>query len=29
MLGLGYQMQRAGARAVIASLWSVNDGEMI
>ncbi|MBD2091289.1 tetratricopeptide repeat protein [Microcoleus sp. FACHB-1515] len=26
ILGLGYQMQRAGANAVIASLWSVNDG---
>jgi CHAT domain-containing protein len=26
ILGLGYQMQRAGARAAIASLWSVNDG---
>ncbi len=26
ILGLGYQMQRAGARAVIASLWSVDDG---
>jgi CHAT domain-containing protein len=26
ILGLGYQLQRAGARAVIASLWSVSDG---
>ncbi|HEY9881814.1 MAG TPA: CHAT domain-containing protein, partial [Leptolyngbyaceae cyanobacterium] len=26
ILGLGYQFQRAGARAVIASLWSVSDG---
>ncbi|HBB31349.1 MAG TPA: hypothetical protein DDZ80_17995 [Cyanobacteria bacterium UBA8803] len=26
ILGLGYQMQRAGARAVIASLWTVDDG---
>jgi len=26
ILGLGYQMQRAGARAAIASLWSVSDG---
>ncbi|MGC1199059.1 MAG: tetratricopeptide repeat protein [Geitlerinemataceae cyanobacterium] len=26
ILGLGYQMQRAGARAAIASLWAVNDG---
>jgi CHAT domain-containing protein/tetratricopeptide (TPR) repeat protein len=26
ILGLGYQMQRAGARAAIASLWSVDDG---
>jgi CHAT domain-containing protein/Tfp pilus assembly protein PilF len=25
ILGLGYQMQRAGALATIASLWSVND----
>ena len=25
-LGLGYQLQSAGARAVIASLWSVDDG---
>ncbi len=26
ILGLGYQFQRAGARATIASLWQVNDG---
>ena len=26
ILGLGYRLQRAGARAVIASLWAVNDG---
>ncbi|MDY6938066.1 MAG: tetratricopeptide repeat protein [Cyanobacteriota bacterium] len=26
ILGLGYQMQRAGARASIASLWVVDDG---
>ncbi|MFQ4136393.1 tetratricopeptide repeat protein [Nodosilinea sp. PGN35] len=26
ILGFGYQMQRTGARAAIASLWSVNDG---
>ena len=26
ILGLGYQLQNAGARAVIASLWSVDDG---
>ena len=26
ILGLGYQIQRAGARAAIASLWSVSDG---
>jgi CHAT domain-containing protein len=26
ILGLGYQMQRAGARAAIASLWQVSDG---
>lgn len=26
ILGLGYQMQRAGARAAMASLWSVDDG---
>lgn len=26
ILGLGYQFQRAGARAAIASLWSVDDG---
>ena len=26
ILGLGYQMQRAGARAAIASLWKVDDG---
>jgi CHAT domain-containing protein/tetratricopeptide (TPR) repeat protein len=26
ILGFGYQMQDAGAKAVIASLWSVNDG---
>jgi CHAT domain-containing protein len=26
ILGLGYQMQRAGARAAIASLWAVDDG---
>lgn len=26
ILGLGYQMQRAGARASIASLWTVDDG---
>ncbi|MCP2727013.1 CHAT domain-containing protein [Limnofasciculus baicalensis] len=25
ILGLGYQIQRAGARATIASLWTVND----
>ncbi|MEW6499034.1 MAG: CHAT domain-containing protein, partial [Cyanobacteriota bacterium] len=25
ILGLGYQFQRAGARAAIASLWAVND----
>ncbi len=25
ILGFGYQMQRAGARAAIASLWSVDD----
>ncbi|WNZ44064.1 CHAT domain-containing protein [Leptolyngbya boryana CZ1] len=26
ILGLGYQFQRAGARATIASLWKVDDG---
>lgn len=26
ILGLGYQIQRAGAKAAIASLWQVNDG---
>ncbi len=26
ILGLGYRLQTAGARAVIASLWAVNDG---
>lgn len=26
ILGFGYQMQDAAAKAVIASLWSVNDG---
>jgi len=26
ILGLGYQMQRAGAKASIASLWTVDDG---
>ena len=26
ILGFGYQMQRTGAKAAIASLWSVNDG---
>jgi len=26
ILGFGYQMQRTGARAAIASLWSVSDG---
>lgn len=26
ILGFGYQMQNAGARATIASLWSVSDG---
>nr|WP_324616244.1 CHAT domain-containing protein [Lusitaniella coriacea] len=26
ILGLGYQFQRAGARAAMASLWSVDDG---
>jgi CHAT domain-containing protein len=26
VLGLGYQFQNAGARAVIASLWTVDDG---
>lgn len=26
VLGFGYQMQRAGARAAIASLWQVDDG---
>jgi len=26
ILGLGYQFQNQGARAVVASLWSVNDG---
>lgn len=26
ILGLGYQMQQAGARAAIASLWTVHDG---
>ncbi|MEQ9358057.1 tetratricopeptide repeat protein [Coleofasciculus chthonoplastes] len=26
ILGLGYQMQRAGARASLASLWTVDDG---
>ncbi|HEY9667741.1 MAG TPA: CHAT domain-containing protein, partial [Coleofasciculaceae cyanobacterium] len=26
ILGLGYQMQRAGARAALASLWTVDDG---
>jgi CHAT domain-containing protein/Tfp pilus assembly protein PilF len=26
ILGLGYQIQRTGARAAIASLWSVDDG---
>jgi len=25
ILGLGYQIQKAGAKAVIASLWTVND----
>ncbi len=25
ILGLGYQMQQAGAKASIASLWQVND----
>ncbi|MEC4805894.1 MAG: CHAT domain-containing protein [Jaaginema sp. PMC 1079.18] len=26
ILGLGYQFQRAGAKATVASLWSVDDG---
>jgi hypothetical protein len=26
ILGLGYQFQRRGARAVVASLWQVDDG---
>jgi CHAT domain-containing protein len=26
VLGLGYQFQRAGAKATIASLWQVSDG---
>lgn len=26
ILGLGYQFQKVGARAVIASLWQVDDG---
>jgi CHAT domain-containing protein len=26
ILGFGYQIQRTGARAAIASLWSVDDG---
>lgn len=26
ILGLGYQFQNQGARAVVASLWQVNDG---
>jgi CHAT domain-containing protein len=26
VLGLGYQFQNVGARAVIASLWTVDDG---
>jgi CHAT domain-containing protein len=26
ILGFGYQMQRTGAKAAIASLWSVSDG---
>lgn len=26
ILGFGYQMQQTGARAAIASLWSVDDG---
>lgn len=26
ILGFGYQMQRAGAKSAIASLWSVSDG---
>ncbi|WP_041763159.1 CHAT domain-containing protein [[Leptolyngbya] sp. PCC 7376] len=26
ILGLGFQMQRAGAKSAIASLWSVDDG---
>jgi CHAT domain-containing protein len=26
ILGFGYLMQQAGARAAIASLWSVDDG---
>ncbi|MEO0869036.1 MAG: CHAT domain-containing protein, partial [Cyanobacteria bacterium J06642_11] len=26
ILGLGYQFQQVGARAVIASLWQVDDG---
>ncbi len=26
ILGFGYQMQRTGARAAIASLWFVDDG---
>lgn len=26
ILGLGYQIQRTGARAAIASLWQVDDG---
>ncbi|MEM9451010.1 MAG: CHAT domain-containing protein [Cyanobacteria bacterium P01_E01_bin.6] len=26
VLGFGYQIQRTGARAAIASLWSVDDG---
>jgi CHAT domain-containing protein len=26
ILGFGYQMQKTGARAAIASLWAVDDG---
>ena len=26
VLGIGYQFQRGGAKAVISSLWSINDG---
>jgi len=26
ILGFGYQMQKTGARAAVASLWAVSDG---